>query len=791
MMDYSLGKSSYKNWILAETTFSSKQLGKTESVMVLGNGYLGLRSASEEPYLQERRTLLINGTFNKAADNEVTELPNAADVTRLDIRVDGERFSLEIGETKNYIKQLNLKDAELSRSFEWTSPDGKKLLFRFRRFVSFVDQHLIGMKLEIENMGEAVDIAIDSGINAQMTNTGVQHFLEGEQRILEDRFIQLVQQTTESGIDVVHNAVHKLKLNGVETSLVAEKNMDRRKVWMTYQIRLESNDCLDLEKLAIVNTSRDLESENQPYSLENMRTQSLENLKNLSEQGYQDLFQFHRLAWQKQIWDVYDFEVESEDPADQLALRFSLYHLTAMTPAHDDRMGIGAKALSGEGYKGHSFWDTEIFILPFFIYSNPAVAKSLLTYRFNGLAGAREKAADNGYAGAMYPWEMAWPTDGEVTPEWGGVDVVTGEQTKIWPGFIEQHISADIAFAVYQYGNVTGDKEFLERCGHEMVFETAKFWASRLEWVETEREFHITNVIGPDEYKEHVSNNAFTNYMAYFNLKLAMRYADELTQQNPERRKAFRLDKDYADWQIKSEKIYLPEPRQQDSVIPQDDTYLQLKGIDLSKYKKQVKVGTIYRDYNSEQINGIQVSKQADTILLFYLLDQTFLRDDYRFSDQSKRANFFYYEARTLHDSSLSLATHAIVANDLGESELAYSLFKKSCNIDMGPGMGTSDAGIHAAAIGGIWKSAVFGFAGVRLTDGRLQINPRLPKQWQKMRFSIFWQGQPLSLEITQDVLMVTVLGDRELAVETDGISYQITGTKEIALGSNQSHTPR
>src|SRR5690606_1687463 len=153
-----------------------------------------------------------------------------------------------------------------------------------------------------------------------------------------------------------------------------------------------------------------------------------------------------------------------------------------MAPAHDDRLGIGAKALSGEGYKGHSFWGTEIFILPPFIYSNPELATSLLIYRYRGLAGAGRKAKENGYAGAMYRWEAAWPTDGEVTPVWGGIDIVTGEQSKIWSGFIEQHISADIAFAVDQYVNVTGDEEFLVHHGYEMVFETARFWASRFEW---------------------------------------------------------------------------------------------------------------------------------------------------------------------------------------------------------------------------------------------------------------------------------------------------------------------
>ena len=787
MMNYSLGTGSYKDWLLAETAFSADALGKSEAVMLLGNGYMGLRSDNEEPYLAEQRNLFINGTFNKAEANEVTELPNAANVTRLDIRVDGERFSLELGETNDYIKQLNMKDAELTRSFDWTSPKGKTLRFRFSRFVSLDELHLIAMKMEVESLSHDVALSIDSGINAQMTNSGVQHFKEGERRIADERFIQLVQTTNESAIDFVHNTVHALTLNGEKITAQADKDMARRKAWMSYDIELRPQDRLVMEKLSTVHTSNDSDLNAEPYSLEQLRTKSLGQLKGHDVLGYDALFEVHRRAWQQKVWGAYDVEVESSEAVDQLALRFSLYHLTAMMPAHDEQMGIGAKALSGEGYKGHSFWDTEIFILPFFTLSNPQAAKSLLTYRYHGLAGARQKAQDNDYLGAMYPWEMAWPTDGEVTPVWGDIDIVTGEQTKIWSGFIEQHISADIAFAVYQYESITGDRQFMERYGYEMVFETAKFWASRLECNDAHRQYHINHVIGPDEYKEHINNNAFTNYMAYFNLKLAMRYADKLSREYAALWETFSLEADYADWKEKADRLYLPEPRAEDLVIPQDDTYLQLPEIDLAKYKNQTKVRTIYRDYNAEQINGIQVTKQADTVLLFYLIDQTFLRGDPRFSEAAKKANFRYYEARTLHDSSLSLATHAIMASDIGERELAYQLFRQTCDIDMGPDMKTSDEGIHAAAIGGIWKAAVFGFAGVRLADGKLRINPRLPKNWQRLRFTVHWQGQPLQLDMTHESMDIEASDGRPVEFETGGTVYKVDRRLSIPLNHQGS----
>lgn len=788
MLDYSEGKGELENWLISETRFSPDELGKCEAIMYLGNGYMGLRSAMEEPYLQEKRNLFVSGTFNRSQENEVTELPNLADVIRLDIRVDGERFSLEFGETSGYLRQLNLKTAELCRSFIWTSPQGKILRFHFRRFVSLENLHLIAMNMEVESLSDSVHFAFDSGINAQMTNSGSQHFLEDERRVFEKRFLQLIQKTSESDIDIIHNTTHQFKLNGQPVNLDPDMNMERRKVWLSYSTVLQKNDILTLEKLATVHTSRDKENEHDGYELEKLRKNSLNELKQHAAIGYDELFVLHQQAWKEKVWDLYGFELDSEKGFDELAIRFSLYHLTIMAPAHDDRMGIAAKALSGEGYKGHAFWDTEIFILPFFIFSNSSVARSLLLYRYHGLAGARQKAEVHGYAGAMYPWEMAWPTDGETTPEWGDIDIVTGNQSKIWSGLIEQHISADIAFAVYQYFQVTNDQAFMEDFGCEMVFETANFWASRFEWNEQKERYEITDVIGPDEYKEHVSNNAFTNYMAYFNLKLAIDYYRILSEINPrllERlSKRLGLNQAVRQWQSKSGKLYLPDPRLEDLVIPQDDTYFGLKEIDLAKYKNQTKVRTIYRDYNSEQINGIQVTKQADVLILLYLLDQSFLHEDERFSMEVKRANFDFYEPRTLHDSSLSLATHAVLANDLGYTDLAYSLFRQCTEIDLGPKMDTSTEGIHAAAIGGIWKTAAFGFAGIRLAAEKLTINPKLPESWHRIKFTIIWQGQPLHLSITKDSLSVTASSQKKVTFETFGKLIECEGFIEIPIAA-------
>ncbi|MUK89419.1 glycoside hydrolase family 65 protein [Ornithinibacillus sp. L9] len=789
MIEYSLGKDEFKDWLVSEVEFSPDSLGKCESIMYLGNGYMGLRSVTEEPYLKETRNLLVSGTFNKAAKNEVTELPNLADITRLDIRVDGERFSLELGQTSSYLRQLNLKTAELTREVEWVSPKGKELRFYFRRFVSLDNLHLIGMKMEVEALNDPVQLSFDSGVNAQMSNSGAQHFLEGERRIYNRRFIELIQTTNQSNVDIAINTTHKLMLNDKELSLDPDMDMGRRKVWLTFNVSLEPGDVFTSEKITTIHTSRDKEFDKPGYEIGKLRDFAHNELKESALKGYDKLFDSHVRVWQEKVWEAYDFEVDSKHTFDQLAIRFALYHLTIMTPAHDDRMGIGAKALSGQGYKGHSFWDTEIFILPFFTYSNPQIARSLLTYRYRGLAGARKKAIENGYKGAMYPWEAAWPTDGEVTPAWGDVDIVTGEQTKIWSGLIEQHITSDIAFAIYQYYVVTNDQDFMDDYGYEMIFDTANFWASRLEWNDDNQEYHINDVIGPDEYKEHVNNNAYTNHMTYFNLRLAIQFYELLQTENPARFKQLnellRLDPNYRDWKLKAENLYLPSPRKEDLIIPQDDTYLSLKQIDLSRYKNQKQVRGIYKDYNPEQINQLQVTKQADVLVLLYLLEQTFLNEDQRFSYEVKESNFNFYEPKTLHDSSLSLATHAILANDIEKGELAYSLFKEASEIDLGPSMQTSDDGVHAASIGGIWSAAVFGFAGVRIScNGRLKLNPCIPKHWNKMKFTIYWHGQPLFITITQETLSVVAVNKELVELEVFGKVYTCEDHMEIPISS-------
>lgn len=772
-MLYNKGTGALKNWLVTENDFDTRFQGKCETIFCQGNGYMGMRMATEERYINQVRNTFVSGTFNKFDEYDVTELPNAADVSNIDIRIDGKLFGLEKGTFSGYHRTLNLKTGEVTREFTWKNEEGKAFQFSFKRFISFDNLHLMAAEVEIKALNQSAKIQFDSGINGQVSNSGAQHFHEGEKRIFDKKYVQMLQQTTQSGITFIHNTTHSVSLDGAEVTSRFE--MDRRKVFMIYNTDVEINQTIKLEKISNIYTTRDKEFES--LSLKSLKEYSIEQLKSASDSGYNTLQHLSAKIWAEK-WNAIDIKVESNDDFNQLAIRFAQYHLLIMTPAHDNRIGIGAKGLSGEGYKGHSFWDTELFMLPFFTFTQPQIARSLLEYRFNTINGARKKAIENGYKGAMFPWESAWADDGEVTPVWGSADIITGESTKIWSGFIEQHITSDISFAIWQYYQVTGDEDFMDKYGYEILLDTGIFWASRLQWNNDKKQYHINEVIGPDEYKEHVNNDAFTNYTAYWCIENAIHYYHLLKDGKPEifsrLDPILNLESEIKELEEKLPLIYLPQPNE-NRIIPQDDTYLTLTDIDLTKYKNQEHVGSMFLDYSLSQVGKMQVSKQASVVMLMYLLEN-------KFSPEVKLANYNYYEARTLHDSSLSFSIHSILANDLGNCELSYSLYRQAATIDLGMNMKSSDHGIHGASLGGLWQIIVCGFGGIRMVGGKLRIEPKLPKEISQIIYPLYWKSNLLEVIVKHDILHIINKGTEPVSFSHCGKNYQVNSNSDIII---------
>lgn len=752
-MKYNLGLNENENWLVSQESFNIDQLGKTETIMAIGNGYLGVRAANEERNLGETRNTFIAGIFNQADEYEVTELANLPDVFAFDLELNGNKFNLNNGKIHHCSKTLNLRNGEVSRDIIWEI-ENQRFHLVFKRFISLKRIHLCVQTVTITPLDIPVSIRLSSGIDSSVTNSGVQHFTKLEKRLFSKDVLHIQQQTIQSKINLVVQASHRFFMDDIEENLFGHVSANRRTIDLEYTIPVQQGSVLRFTKMAYFVTDQDIDHEALP--LEILTQKSTEALQESQELGYQKLLLENTDLWNKQVWNEAPITIESDQGFDQLAIRFAQYHLRIMTPYHDKRISIPAKGLTGEGYKGHIFWDTEIFMLPYYIFQHPTIARNLLEYRYETLSGARKKAFENGYRGAMYPWESALSDDGEVTPVWGAVDIVTGESTKIWSGFIEQHITADISFAVLQYYKISGDEEFMKKAGYEILFETAKFWVSRCEFDSEDNHYHINNVVGPDEYKEHVDDNAFTNHMAHFNISCAITSFKELNLRcEPwflSLKQRLGLDSEIVEWEEKVAKIYLPRENES-GIIPQDNTYLKKEIIDLEQYKKQKHVGSIFRKYNLEQINEMQVSKQADIMILFYLLED-------RFSLETKVKCWEYYEPKTLHDSSLSLSTHSILANDLGNQQLSYDLFIKATQIDLGQNMNSSNEGIHAAALGGIWQCVVNGYGGVRFVNNSLRISPCLPRNWKSLRFTLYIQGSKLFVYINHKQLELSKTGD-------------------------------
>jgi kojibiose phosphorylase len=713
-------------WTVREEAFVPARLHHKETVFTLGNGYLSTRGAFEEGYPLAWAATLVHGAYDSVPIS-YTELANCPDWLPLHISVDGSRFRLDRGHVLSYQRQLDLWRGILSRRVRWRSPAGQTLDIRFERFAALHDPHVLALRCEITPIDSSCTIKVQAGIDGYANNQGVAHWEWVDQGVA-DGAVWLQARTRHSGIDL--GMASRLEVTGADNVHVVTADC-RNAPAVVASLDAQPAQTVRFEKTVTVYTSREAD---QPASA------AREKLSLVSDYARLAAAQEH--AW-AQVWATSDVLIEG-DPRAQLAIRYSLFQLLIAAPQEDDRVSIPAKTLSGFGYRGHVFWDTEIFVLPFLSFTRPTAARNLLTYRYHTLPGARRKAREAGYEGAMYAWESA-ATGDEVTPRW--VPGPKGKElVRIWCGDIELHITCDVAYAVWNYWRVTGDDEWMLRYGAEIVLDTAVFWGSRVEWNAERDQYEISDVIGPDEYHEHVDNSVFTNRMVQWHLRIAAEVYDWLSHSHPDRASdlagRLRLTAErLAHWSHISERIvvlYDPET----GLMEQSEGFFALQDLDLTAFEPRER--SMQTILGIEGANAHQVLKQADVLMLLYLL-----RDHYDL--KVLRANWDYYAPRTDHTygSSLGPAIHAIAACALEKSEEAYEHFIRAALVDLEDVRGNAADGIHAASAGGLWQAIVFGFGGVRLTPNGPIASPRLPARWTRLRFKIQHHGTWYELDLT------------------------------------------
>lgn len=752
-------------WQLTIPDFDQELEPTIEAVFAMVNGYVGTRAAVEEGSAVSRPATFIAGVFNTPAQPQTLELEDpipelvvAPDWSRLRIVVAGQELRLGQVELLSQRRVLDLGQGLLLREWRVRDDAGRITSLRSLRFVSLADRHCLVQLVTLITENYSGRVTLESLVDGRVANENNTVHLEtftpdnppsaprlspamGERS--EGQL--LTMRTLQSQVELAFAAQAELRDAAgqpiVGAELLAERLVGQRWEWMA-----EQGQRYELRKLVAVCSSRDGAA---PADA------ALQRLAQLIATGDAALLNAQMQAWAAR-WATADATILGDETI-QREVRFAIYHLIGAANPADERASVGARSITGERYRGHVFWDNETFVWPFYLFTDPQTARALLMYRYHTLAGARAKAAALGYRGALYAWEST-DTGEETTPPF--IRGPRGDRLPVLTGDQEHHIAADIAYAIWQYVQVTGDGPFFLDAGAEMLLEIARFWASRVVLGDDGR-YHILTVIGPDEYHEAVDDNAYTNMLAQWTLRRGLEAVARLQRAHPTRwatlADQLKIDvKEFDDWRRVADGLVTGfDPAT--GLFEQFRGYYQLREVDLTGH--DTGVATMDAKIGLHDLQKTKVLKQADVVMLMFLLWD-------EFSPEVRAANFRYYEPRTAHDSSLSPSFHALVAARLGDLALAERFLRQAALIDLDftrKGWAGATGGVHIAALGGIWQALAFGFLGMRPQDEGLRFEPHIPSGWGALHMPIQWRGRQLHVAATAEppgIEIVVVAGE-------------------------------
>ncbi len=740
-------------WEVYEKCFIAADLVTTGSNFLTGNGYLGYRGTFPEWGRHQYAACIVTDTYDNA-DGKWSELCNAPNALYTRLIVDGEELnalkSQAAFEHNDYYRGLNLRCGVLSRKDILQGKNGAQLIIKTEQFASYDNLHIIPLLYSIEAVRNC-RLEVITGIDGRVWDLNGKHLCAYEMDVSADH-LAIKAKTQEKQVILSVTEGHTIRgKEPLESMVIREEELIARKLVFD----LAEGEKVTLEKVMVVYSSNDCAEPS---------TAGLESLGLALDKGYHTLLEEHKKHWDI-IWEKADIII-SDDLFSQVLLRFNLYHNIIATPMHTDHLPIGARGLSCQAYQGSAFWDQELFNLPMFLYTMPAVARNVLTYRYKTLSGARRKAAGLGYRGAFYAWVSGKSGD-ELCPSFFFKDVLTGRDIRNHFNDWQIHVSPDIAYSVCIYYHVTGDWSFIEECGAEIVFEVARFLYSHAYFKRDKNRYEFIRLLGPDEYHENVDNNAFTNYMARFTLDEAIAIYDRLGAENRSLLQDIctrigLTENEYDHWKDMAALLYLPEPNSESGLLEQFDGYFNLEDVTPCELEKRLIDKGEYWGWPNGVAVHTQVIKQADVIQLFVQRNI--------FSAEIVKANYDYYEPRNQHGSSLSPAMHAIIAAKIGYPEAAYNYFIRSSTIDLfdtnkAVSGGTFIGGIHTAACGAAWQIVVFGFAGMEQTEKGLLFKPSIPEHWGALSFKIVFRGQELQLQVNNSEIIINSTSDNTSAI--------------------------
>jgi len=747
-------------WRIQENRFREEQLVTQGSNFMTGNGYLGYRGTFAEWRAAQYVGCFVTDTYDKADDTWV-ELCNAPNGLFAEFVADGQPLGVLNNPAGGYHRTLWFRYGLQTRSLTVRTPSRAHVTVTEERFASYAALHVVPARYRIESDRPA-SIVLTWGIDGEVWDLNGTHLRRHKTRVESGGRLSVVARTGTSRVIVAVASALQV-VNGDELQNTAyhhtAETAGGRSIYRKLELTVGPEQPVTIEQYMVVYSSNDLADP---------RSAAVSMLESACSSGYERMWRQHQAAWDA-IWRDCDITIEGDLKA-QAILRFNLYHNIIATPAHSDRLPIGARGLSCQAYQGAAFWDQEIYNLPMFLYTRPETARQLLLYRHRTLGGARKKARELGYEGAFYAW-VSGKTGEEICPSYFFVDVLTGRRIRNHFNDWQIHISPDIAYAVKRYYEVTGDWEFVRDYGTEILWEVARFLLSYVFYKPAKDRYELIRLLGPDEYHENVDNNFFTAVQSQYALRAAVWAYDAMSEFEPQRWSELSSRLGFG-WEQRerceavASKLFLQPADPRTGVIEQFDGYFQLEDTRPKVLKQRLLDPAEYWGWPNGVAVETQVLKQADVL-------QTFVLHPWQFSDQGARANYCYYEPRTQHGSSLSPSVHAVVANRIGRYEEAYEYFMRSGTIDLlstnrTVSGGTFIGGIHTAACGAAWQIVVHGFLGMQFCNGILQFRPRVPFWWKRVAFPLVLRRLRLWCELEETGRLIVTAeraGEGELPV--------------------------
>ncbi|WP_221586415.1 glycoside hydrolase family 65 protein [Microbacterium sp. G2-8] len=778
-------------WRLVETRFSDEDLGVTETTFAIGNGYLGMRGNFAEGRHAHEHGTFINGFHEtwpiKHAENaygfaEVGQtIVNVPDAKTMRVYVDDEPMSIDIAEMTSYERTLDFRDASQNRRIHWVTPSGKEVLLESRRLISFEDRHLAILQMKVTVLNSDAPVVVNCQLinrqdgedvyggrpsmakrNAQAPAFDPRKTERIAERVLEpqehwqsgDRSV-LSYSTVSSGMTLAVAADH---IVDTENSFEARQLIEPDIAKNVFRIDAKQGVPVTITKFVSYHTSRGV-----PAS--ELIDRARRTLDRAKRAGVEEHFVRQR-AWLDDFWERSDVRIPGQDSLQQ-ATRWCLLQV-AMAAARADGWGVPAKGMTGSGYSGHYFWDTDVYVLPFLDYTSPCWARNALRMRAGMLPAARRRAAQMSEGGALIPWRT-----------------INGEEASAYyaAGTAQYHINADVAYALVKYVRATNDIRFMAREGIDLLVETARLWTTLGFWREENGvdTFHIHGVTGPDEYTTVVNDNLFTNVMARFNLRAAALVVREMAERTPADYRAMvdrlSLGADEPEmWERRGDAMYIPYSAEA-GIHPQDSLFLARELWDLENTPASQRPLLLH--FHPLVIYRFQVLKQADVVLAQFLQGS-------HFTAEEKLADFEYYDPLTTGDSTLSGVVQSVMAAEVGYQDQALEYFEHSLFVDLADLHHNASDGVHIAAAGGAWTTLVSGFGGMRDDDGTLSFDPRLPAAWPELSFPLTRHGGRLDVTLRRDELRVALRPGGDV----DEMSFHVRGEDYVVRAGETSVIP-